>query len=559
MIRIEQLSFDFTMNNEGLARSLYAGWEEFYHQCFEEVLEEYLAEYEKQKIHFEIKELDIQLEPIPENEFYQLFPIRLREALERQLPLPDIGEWQLTKSWEARWDNLLHYLTYGFCYAEWVDAEFDPEKELNFLIEHLPQHMHQLLQICFSKTNALERIMEFQPGIPVRIIRETTEEGHLDKMAEILDPAMVKRIMITECENHAGVDIPQYWHYLYNWLIEYYPFNGIAIFGDKRNFRKHMNRKLLSFIRKRSYMVYLSKTELTMQFLLEVFGQDYYMNTLNEIYHLQPQNADRSPAGKGFFDMELCRIFTELALLKQPHSNNAEEKILKETVQGTSVQQHFSEDSASYKELPNALTNINYNLSKMNASEFSNDNVNIHTWKEPEFVSAPNAGLVLIAPWFPRLFGMLGFLNEEKKDFKDTESRIRAIFVLQYLIFSCEKEYKEPELAFNRILVSCPFTVPLPRLLELTEVEKDTAESMLKGVKGNWQKMQNTSINGFQQSFINRSGRLEQQENKWMLTVEKKAFDMLLDSLPWSYSLIRFPWLKKQIDVIWRSKENNYL
>ena len=78
---------------------------------------------------------------------------------------------------------------------------------------------------------------------------------------------------------------------------------------------------------------------------------------------------------------------------------------------------------------------------------------------------------------------------------------------------------------------------------------------MLAGVKANWPKMENTSIGGFQRSFIEREGQLEQRENKWVLTVENKAYDILLDSLPWSYRMIRLPWLKKPISVLWRDKE----
>ncbi len=169
-----------------------------------------------------------------------------------------------------------------------------------------------------------------------------------------------------------------------------------------------------------------------------------------------------------------------------------------------------------------------------------------------EYLFVPNAGLALLTPWVPRLLGMLGLLNEEKTDLKDTESRIRAIFILQYLVSFENKEYSEHELAFNRILTGCPFSVPLPKKLALTEKETDTVQSMLEGVKANWQKMQNTSLESFQSAFINRAGKLESQDNKWILTVESRSFDMLLDSLPWSYKLIRFPWLKKHIHVSWR-------
>ena len=150
---------------------------------------------------------------------------------------------------------------------------------------------------------------------------------------------------------------------------------------------------------------------------------------------------------------------------------------------------------------------------------------------------------------------MLDLLAEDRKDLKDMDARIRAIFILQRLVTAEERDYKESDLAFNRLLVACPFNIPLPKSLKLTDKEIETVESMLAGVKANWSKMANTSIGGFQRSFIEREGHLEQQESKWILTVENKAYDILLDSLPWSYKMIRLPWLKKSISVSWRDKE----
>lgn len=150
---------------------------------------------------------------------------------------------------------------------------------------------------------------------------------------------------------------------------------------------------------------------------------------------------------------------------------------------------------------------------------------------------------------------MLDLLNEKKNEFKNIDAKVRAIFILQRLVTAEERLYKETELAFNRLLVACPFNVPLPKNIELTQKEVETIESMLSGVKANWIKLKNTSVGGFQRSFIERDGFLEQQEKKWVLTVDNKAYDILLDSLPWSYKTIRLPWLKKPIYVKWRNKE----
>lgn len=192
-------------------------------------------------------------------------------------------------------------------------------------------------------------------------------------------------------------------------------------------------------------------------------------------------------------------------------------------------------------------------LAELKVSE--NEVAELEDAVQPDYIPVTNAGLCLFAPWIIRLFGMLELLSEDRKDLKDMDARIRAIFILQRLVTAEQREYKESDLAFNRLLAACPFNVPIPKNLELTDKEVETVESMLAGVKANWPKMENTSIGVFQRSFIEREGQLEQRENKWVLTVENNAYDILLDSLPWSYKMIRFPWLKKPISVSWRDKE----
>ena len=165
-----------------------------------------------------------------------------------------------------------------------------------------------------------------------------------------------------------------------------------------------------------------------------------------------------------------------------------------------------------------------------------------------------NAGLSLISPWLQRLFIMVGYLDNDRKAFKDTESQIRAVFLLQYLTCLEEKEYQETELVFNRLLVALPMHTPLPEQLDLTDEEKRIAESLLNGVKSNWDKMRGSSMTALLLNFILRKGQLEEQEEIWTLTVEDKALDILLDSLPWFLGDIRFPWLKKYIQVNWHKR-----
>ena len=177
------------------------------------------------------------------------------------------------------------------------------------------------------------------------------------------------------------------------------------------------------------------------------------------------------------------------------------------------------------------------------------------TEQEPEIIWVGNAGLCLLAPWFVRLFAMLGYLDEERKAFKDTASKVRAVFLLQYLSCGQERDWREPELAFSRLLTALPGNVPLPKRLALSKEERQTADGMVTGVKANWPKMDGTSVEGFRRSFLLRGGTLEQEEGRWLLTVEEKAYDILLETIPWGFRQVRLPWLKKYVQVKWHEKQ----
>jgi hypothetical protein len=162
-----------------------------------------------------------------------------------------------------------------------------------------------------------------------------------------------------------------------------------------------------------------------------------------------------------------------------------------------------------------------------------------------------NAGVVLLSPYLPRLFSMLELTEQVK--FKDRDAQIRAIFLLQYVVFGApDSGYPEYAMTLNKLLTDFQTGRPIPRNLELTEQETGTVDSMLQGVLENWAKLKNTSLAGLREGFLQRNGKLEERDDMFLLTVEEKAYDMLLDSCPWSFKTIKFPWMKKGIEVKWR-------
>lgn len=167
-------------------------------------------------------------------------------------------------------------------------------------------------------------------------------------------------------------------------------------------------------------------------------------------------------------------------------------------------------------------------------------------------VSIDNAGLVIIAVYLPMLFNRLGYLSDDRRDFKSKECQVKAIFVSQCFVTD-EKEIPESELFLNKVLTGYDNSPePLPRSCNLTENELEIMEQLKKAVLMNWDKMRHTSWEGFQKTFIQRKGMLKMEEDNWMLTVEEKPFDILLDSLPWNFKLVKAPWMEKMLRVKWR-------
>ena len=103
--------FGFTAVDEQFTYGLYANWDNFCHACVEKVVEECLSVYDKEKVLHEIELLDLDLGDILEEDFYQEFPRRLRDKLQRALPLLNISAGNREESTGiSRLQNLLFYL-----------------------------------------------------------------------------------------------------------------------------------------------------------------------------------------------------------------------------------------------------------------------------------------------------------------------------------------------------------------------------------------------------------------------------------------------------------------
>ena len=160
-----------------------------------------------------------------------------------------------------------------------------------------------------------------------------------------------------------------------------------------------------------------------------------------------------------------------------------------------------------------------------------------------------NAGLVIVAPYLPQLWKMLSLTEDSK--FIDPQAAERAVHLLQFMA-DARTRTPEYDLVLNKILCGIEISEPICGGIEISERERGVVEELIQAMIENWKTIGSTSVAGFRESFLQRRGRLVLKENGWHLKVTQKAFDMLLDRIPWSFSTIKHAWMEKVVLVSWR-------
>lgn len=183
---------------------------------------------------------------------------------------------------------------------------------------------------------------------------------------------------------------------------------------------------------------------------------------------------------------------------------------------------------------------------------FTDDSSRPHAPKvaaiEQEGVAVQNAGLILLHPFFHTYFTRLELINKGK--FVDETARHRAVRLLQLLVDG-GTDHGEHTLLLNKVLCNLPWEIPLLPDIKITEGEKDLALQLLGAAIQQWPKMHNASVAGFRASFLKREGIIWQTEEAWFQRVQPRSYDIILQTLPWSYGMTRFSWLPKPLYTEW--------
>ena len=158
-----------------------------------------------------------------------------------------------------------------------------------------------------------------------------------------------------------------------------------------------------------------------------------------------------------------------------------------------------------------------------------------------------NAGLVLLYPFLEGLFNRFGWL--ERKMFMDPFSREQAARLISFLVD--EDGMGEENMVLNKILCGMEPGDPLFFPFHETGRAREACEKILRDTVAQWPSMEKTSPAALRETFLLREGKLVQNEGSWILTIERKAVDILLGKVPWPLSVVKLPWMNKILYVQW--------
>lgn len=168
--------------------------------------------------------------------------------------------------------------------------------------------------------------------------------------------------------------------------------------------------------------------------------------------------------------------------------------------------------------------------------------------KKPSAGMTRFGGLVLIAPFLPAFFNELKLTVDGV--FPSEVEQHKALHLLNYL-GSGKTSSPEYALMLHKLLCGIEITTPVPKSVKLSAAEKKEAMIFLDDIAGQWTTLRSTSGKALRDTFFQRNGILEKKDRSWLVRVERGPMDIMLDTLPWTISIIKAPWMQQLLQVEW--------
>lgn len=159
-----------------------------------------------------------------------------------------------------------------------------------------------------------------------------------------------------------------------------------------------------------------------------------------------------------------------------------------------------------------------------------------------------NAGIVILNAYIPMLFERLGMISDKK--FTSSESQINAAQLLQY-VASGRNNNNPACLQLNKVLCGLPINHEIPSEVKISTDNEQLMTGLISSAISRWDVIGQSSVDGFRGNWLNRDGMITELEGKWELLVNTKPYDILIGRSPYSFSIIKYPWMEKPLHVIW--------
>ncbi len=159
-----------------------------------------------------------------------------------------------------------------------------------------------------------------------------------------------------------------------------------------------------------------------------------------------------------------------------------------------------------------------------------------------------DAGLVILWPFLPHLFGHLDLLDG--RSFRDSSAQLRAAALLR-VAAAGEEELAEYQLPLAKLLCGLEVDALFELDTPLTEGEIEECRRMLEALIARATVLKEMSIGGLRGSFLLRPGVIAVRDGGWLLRVERRAYDIVLARFPWTFEWVKLPWMGAPVQVEW--------
>lgn len=227
----------------------------------------------------------------------------------------------------------------------------------------------------------------------------------------------------------------------------------------------------------------------------------------------------------------LSKVIFQSKAFKEAQSKTAGEKNpvqkTNEQKQSSFARKQFLDEAAIYKQ--------------QNEEQLQN-----RTIMEEDGIFISNAGLVLVAAFLPAMFAKLNITAD------NVITQTTDAVCLLHVIAGGIKPVDETELVLPKLLCGLhPSQAIEVSSFQLSDSIQEEMKNMLSSVIEYWNVLGDTSVEGLQESFLKRNGKLMLHKDEWMLQVEQQPYDMLLQHLPWNTTMIQLPWMKQMLKTEW--------